>query len=480
MRLVFDVMHRDRMQRSPLRSAAVMATLDQALGISAAADAYLHNPYIDPAGYDASREKLGEYLATADELLKTLVDAKKYREARRLLVGVVNLTFRLGEQPWPEPVFPETAYTSLELSVTAVAEVLAAGLRCSAVLRDFGGESAAVSEARAATWRACFGDSLYEAMKLKAIIHAQNVLLLGESGTGKEILARAIQQGCISSGGTPPRFSSVSAAAMPETLLESELFGHMKGAFSGADRNRIGRLEELHHGTIFLDEIADLPPATQPKLLRVLQERKVTPLGANDERPADVRVISATSQPIERMVNESEFRLDLYERLAGIVIRIPPLRERREDIRRLAQTIIQRVLREPGVIHASDRRGDGSVGTFPGHQPAQQRAVAAMEYLEKRHDYEWPGNVRELENELRARILGFDGRHSSPHIAVKNVRVDDGDEFLRRVLECDVSQEALLSWYTERVLKHCDGNKTKAAEILGIDRNTLARKSRKE
>lgn len=462
------------MQRSPLPSAAAMASLDQALRISAAADNYLHNPYLDPVGYDSAREALGEHLATAEALLEILVNAKKYSEARRLLVGFVNLMFRLGEASWPAPLFPETTYTSLELSVTAVAEVLAAALRCSVELRNFGGESTAVKETRAATWRACFADSLYEAMKLKEVIHAQNVLLLGESGTGKEILARAIQYGCISAEGTQPRFSSVSAAAMPETLLESELFGHVKGAFSGADRNRVGRLEEMHRGTIFLDEIADLSPATQPKLLRVLQERKVTPLGASDERPADARVITATSQPIERMVNESRFRLDLYERLAGIVIRIPPLRERREDIRKLAQGIIQRILREPGVVRVS---GGGSVGTFPGAQPAQQRAVAAMDYLEKRHDYDWPGNVRELENELRARILGFDGKNSSLNIAITTA---DDDLFLRRVFDCDVSQDALLSWYTDRVLRRCGGNKTKAAEILGIDRNTLARKSKKE
>ena len=266
---------------------------------------------------------------------------------------------------------------------------------------------------------------------------------------------------------------------MPETLLESELFGHMKGAFSGAEiRNRLGRLEELHHGTIFLDEIADLPPATQPKLLRVLQERKVTPLGANDERPADVRVICATFQPIRaRMVNESKFRLDLYERLAGMVIRILSLRERREDIRRLAQAIIQRILREPGVIRARSGEGDGSIGTFPGDQPAQQRAIAAMEFLEKRHDYEWPGNVRELENELRARVLGFDGRHSSPHIAIKTT---DDDAFIKRVLACDVTQDEVMAWYTERVLQRCGGNKTQAGEILGVDRNTLARKAKKE
>jgi len=206
------------------------------------------------------------------------------------------------------------------------------------------------------------------------------VLIRGETGTGKELIARAIYQ---HSDRANKPFIAVNCAAIPETLLESELFGHERGAFTGAQSQRIGRFEQAHGGTIFLDEIGDLHPNTQSKLLRVLQEKQIQRLGGDEVIPVDVRILAATHCDIETAIAEKDFREDLFYRLNGVTIPVPTLRERREDIPVLVNFFIQRDARSLGVESPS----------------IQSDAVALL------GDQAWPGNVRELENSVRQALL---------------------------------------------------------------------------
>jgi nitrogen regulation protein NR(I) len=209
---------------------------------------------------------------------------------------------------------------------------------------------------------------------------AATVLVRGETGTGKELIARALYQ---HSRRADKPFIAVNCAAIPETLLESELFGHERGAFTGAHTRRIGRFEQAHHGTIFLDEIGDLSAGTQSKLLRVLQERHIQRLGGDESIPVDVRVVAATHRDLETAIQEKEFREDLFYRLSVVTLHLPPLRERAEDIPDLVKFFMRRYASELGV-----------------EKPAiQPDAIAWLQ------TQSWPGNVRELENTVRQALL---------------------------------------------------------------------------
>ncbi len=214
---------------------------------------------------------------------------------------------------------------------------------------------------------------------------SSTVLVQGESGTGKELVARAIHH--LSSRRNRP-FIAVNVGALPETLLESELFGHEKGAFTGAAERRIGRFELANTGTLFLDEIGDVPPSTQVKLLRVLEERALTRVGGTDAIPVDVRVVAATNRPLREQVDEGSFRADLFYRLNVLQIYLPPLRERREDI----PILVRRFVRELSATH--DR-------------PFHGIAAEAMQVLV---EYPWPGNVRELRNLIESMVVLAPGR----------------------------------------------------------------------
>jgi len=276
------------------------------------------------------------------------------------------------------------------------------------------------------------------------------VLLEGESGTGKELLARAIH---LHSARTAGPFVTVNCGAIPEALLESELFGHRRGAFTGAVSDRVGRFEAANRGTLFLDEVAELPFNLQVKLLRALQEREVDKLGENRPVRIDVRVIAATNRDVEKMVADHTFREDLYYRLAVVSLRLPPLRERTDDIPLLVDHLLGK--------HAG-RIGRG--------RPAVDRAVYAAFSR-----YTWPGNVRELENVIeRALVLDTDG-----HLAL-----DDLPERFRAErspigrLRMELPDEGVPLEEVERELiraaleKH-DWNQTRAAAYLDITRSTL-------
>jgi two-component system response regulator HydG len=274
------------------------------------------------------------------------------------------------------------------------------------------------------------------------------VLLLGESGTGKELIAKALHEGNPSRSG---RFVAVNCSAIPESLLESQLFGHRRGAFTDARENRAGLFQEADRGTIFLDEIGDMPLSIQAKLLRVLQEKEVHPLGAAAPVPIDVRVIAATHRDIEESARTGDFRQDLFYRLNVIAIRIPPLRDRSEDLL-------------PLIAHLLNKHGErlGRTGM-----------TVAPEALTAMIRYPWPGNVRELENVIeRALVLG----------RREVIGLEDLPDALGRgdaIPPVGGGAEPMAAVEREHILKtlrSVAGNKTAAARVLGVDRKTLYRK----
>jgi DNA-binding NtrC family response regulator len=278
-----------------------------------------------------------------------------------------------------------------------------------------------------------------------------NVLITGESGTGKELVARAIHSHSPRKGRP---FVAVNCAAIPGTLLESDLFGYKRGAFTDARTDRQGLFVEADGGTIFLDEITELPLPLQPKLLRVLQEHEVRPLGASRSERIDVRVIAATNRDIEATLRNAEFREDLYYRLNVIQIQIPPLRARTEDILPLAAHFLTR----------SAARAQKALRGF---------SETANKILLGHH---WPGNVRELENVVERAVALCDGEIVSPEDLPPALRERKNPDRLGVAVAQGLTLEQLEREYIERVMQAEGGNKTRAAQRLGLDRKTLYRK----
>jgi DNA-binding NtrC family response regulator len=296
------------------------------------------------------------------------------------------------------------------------------------------------------------------------------VLICGESGTGKELVARAIYQHGARSGSP---FLALNCAAIPENLLESELFGHEKGAFTGADRRRVGKFEQCNGGTLFLDEIGDMPMATQAKVLRVLQDQEFVRVGGSETIRTNVRMIAATHRDLKRWSAEGKFRQDLYHRISVYEIDLPPLRERGEDL----ALLVSHFLRRFGLEF---------------RRPIEEIAPDAMERL---RGYSWPGNVRELQNVLRQSLLRSRGQvllaqflpdlqldasaTGSGGSTAAGRRADDVGTFVRRKLSAgerglyDETHRWVDRLLLAMVLEHTGGNQRQAAEILGIARKTL-------
>jgi DNA-binding NtrC family response regulator len=286
----------------------------------------------------------------------------------------------------------------------------------------------------------------------KQIAHAASadapVLIIGESGTGKELVARAIHQ----HGNRAPRpFVPINCGALTETLLESELFGHIKGSFTGAVADAKGVFQTAHTGTVFLDEVGEMSPALQVKLLRVLQEGEVRPVGSSRAVRTDVRILAATNVDVERAVAEGKFRQDLFYRLGVVIITLPPLRERRDDIPLLIERFLKAAAAKTG-------------------KPVELTAAA----VEALSSYHWPGNVRELENMIE-RLVVFS----------RGSRIDAGDlpatvsprapVLEKRLFDDLPTLEEIERRYLLHVLEQVGHNRTRAAEVMGIDRRTLYR-----
>ncbi len=278
------------------------------------------------------------------------------------------------------------------------------------------------------------------------------VLITGESGTGKELVAKAVHA---MSSRARRSLVSENCCAIPETLLESELFGYKKGAFTGASTDRDGLFVAADKGSLFLDEIGDLPMSLQVKLLRVLQEGDVRPIGAEKPRRVDVRLMTATNQDLELAIEEGRFREDLYYRIKVVSIAVPPLRDRREDIPLLIDHFLALFAREQG--------------TRP-----KRITPEAVEILKS---YAWPGNVRELQNELKSMAaLGGDvlGREDVPVHVQDQVELLVGEE--SGFHDLNELVEAIESREIQKAMRKSHGNKTRAAELLGISRFALQRK----
>lgn len=282
------------------------------------------------------------------------------------------------------------------------------------------------------------------------------VLIQGESGTGKEMVARAIHALSARAGGP---FVAVSCAALPETLLEGELFGYEKHAFTGALRAKPGRFELAQKGTLFLDEIDDVPLAVQVKLLRALQERQIERLGGTSPIFLDVRILAATKRDLTEKIREGSFREDLYYRLAVVLIRVPPLRERKEDIPILVQHFLEKY-------------------SLRDHRPVPRLSAQAAEMLET---YDWPGNVRELENVVERLVLLCGDSVCGPDCLKDHIRSlglfqpaeSEVLDFPEEGLDLQAMLDSFERRYIEASLKKCGGNKSKAAELLGLKRSTL-------
>ncbi len=297
------------------------------------------------------------------------------------------------------------------------------------------------------------------------------VLLRGESGTGKELVARAIHH-YSRRAGRP--FVAVSCAAIPATLLESELFGHERGAFTDAKERKLGKFELAHGGTMFLDEVGDMPPELQTKLLRALQERSFERVGGHEPIRVDVRILAATNRDLEALIKEGKFRDDLYYRLNVVELQLPPLRERRRDIPLLVDHFLAKYTDDLG------------------------QRIVAPEALDRLVGYEWPGNVRELENVIqRAMVMATGGVILPEHLpigavsAAASMAVDATLEDIieRRLLDCvrglrehaNANLYDLMMGLVEKplfraVLRETGGNQVRAAQLLGINRNTLRKK----
>ncbi len=319
---------------------------------------------------------------------------------------------------------------------------------------------------------------MQEVFKAIGRVAPQNVTVLihGESGTGKELVARAIYH---HGKRADKQFLAVNCAAIPDSLLESELFGHEKGSFTSADSRRIGKFEQISGGTIFLDEIGDMSPLVQSKVLRVLQEQRFERVGGTETIKTDVRIIAATNRDLKQLAAEGKYREDLYYRLNGFTIKLPPLRERGDDILLLVHHCLQRFKRElnkPEVHSISPE---------------------AMELLA---DYSWPGNIRELEAVMRQALLQTTGSVILPEFLPESV-LSGGTQpqsiELESITECDMRSfldarlrddsardiyaeavETMERYVVARVLSHTKGNQSRAAKLLGITRGNLRKKIR--
>ncbi len=300
------------------------------------------------------------------------------------------------------------------------------------------------------------------------------VLIIGESGTGKELVARAIYQ---HSRRSQMPLLAINCAAIPESLLESELFGHERGAFTGAERRRIGKFEQARGGTIFMDEVGDMAAATEAKLLRLLQEGQFERVGGNTTIHADVRLIAATNQDLESLTAAGRFRQDLFYRLSVLTIRVPPLRERIEDLPALLEYFLGRMNRELG-------------------RNVRSLAPEAMELLRQ---HSWPGNVRELQSAVKHALVHTAGEMLAPdalppHLQQRSSRLDaltagpSVDLDVARLVQDSLAGECGNIYYRvqaamdrvvlREVLEHVKGNQVEAAELLGISRTTLRSKLR--
>jgi len=419
----------------------------------------VQNPFIVPSGAWA---RLVTELAAAPlgDLVADALARSDFLRAKRAVLAVGHAQACLGPSDaagvLPATLLRDREWRRFPRPRAAYLRIAMAAGRCHRALSAMRGSSEAIARVRRETWSACFGESLHHALALENVIRDHDVLILGETGTGKESIAEAIQ--LATPGGDdlePAPSAALNVAAIPETLIESELFGHVKGAFTGANETRRGRIRSAAGGCLFLDEIGDLGLSAQVKLLRVMETNQVTPVGADKPHGADARYVAATHQDLGEMVAQGRFRRDLLERLAGNVIHVPPLRERADDIAEIGMGFV----------------------TGHGEKIAEVVDLGRIEaWLSGpvARGHSWPGNVRELQNALRNLMLGLDARldEGSPpsSVSAEELGIPAG------VRQGTATLRAVRDWYVRRVMVANAGNVSRAARALGVDRTTLSRR----
>jgi two-component system nitrogen regulation response regulator GlnG len=400
-----------------------------------------------------------------------------YQQIRRL-GGRVPVIFVTGSREARAAIeaMKQGAYDCLfkPADPSQLGRVVGEALEVARQVREPSGAASAPLEAETGGPLVGTSAAMRQVYKAIGLVAAQDfpVLITGESGTGKELVARAIHQHSNRVGQT---FLALNAAAIPEALLESELFGHEKGAFTGANGKRIGKFEQCHGGTLFLDEIGDMPLGSQAKILRVLQEQVFESVGSNQSIRTDVRLLAATHRDLTAWSAERKFRPDLYYRLSVFPIHLPPLRERSEDLPVLVDHYLRRFSRELG-------------------RDVQEIAPEALERL---RSYSWPGNIRELQSVLKQALLRASGSVllpaflpeplASPPSSLSPPEENPGlESFIRECLACDEGDQyaeahrRLDRFLLRRVLDHTRGSQHKAARLLGIARQTLRVKLREQ
>jgi transcriptional regulator with PAS, ATPase and Fis domain len=353
---------------------------------------------------------------------------------------------------------PYEVQDELKVDFKKYQDIAYAAARCNKVLKEeIVGYSKAIQNVKKNVWQACFGKSLFHALNTYETIKQQNVFIVGETGVGKELCAKAIQTAAFwhnpSKNESAPS-KALNLTAYPESVIDSELFGYKKGSFTGAKYDKAGLIRTAHNGTIFLDEIGDLSPTIQVKLLRAIQERKILPIGSNREEEADVRYISATNKNV---ISDELFRQDFYERLAGITITIPPLRDRREDIKPICNTLI-------------------TSSTIKDHINHEEKKKLIEKLVDEKH--EWSGNVRQLNSAIRNFIMGID---IDDNLRRFNSLVKKSKDYFSKscpeaLLNGSWTEKELIHWYTDYVAGKNSNNVTKMSKILGIDRSTILRR----
>ena len=430
--------------------------------------------HLEDAGYEVETAgDISTALRLAERANLILTDIRLPAGGITPLVSGLDLVAAIQRQNARVPVIVMTAYGSVEIAVEAMKRGAAEFLtkpftldhlqtvvRKALEVQTLREENVRLKEELGKRYQ--FDSIIGNSSKMQEILAAvsrvaatrSTVLLCGESGVGKDMIARAIHH---HSPRASMPFIKINCTSIPETLMESELFGYEKGAFTGATAARAGKFEQADGGTVMLDEIGDVPPAIQVKLLRVLQERELERLGGNKTHAVDVRVVAATNVDLRRAIEEGNFREDLYYRLNVFPLTIPPLRERREDIPPLAEYFLHK---------------------FRAEQESPVRHISA-EAMRKLVDYDWPGNVRELENVIeRALVLAagdalqpddirldFAPRRTVPAVAGGN----GAGEFLAEGTTLDEHERQLI----REALRRANGNKSQAARLLGLTRNAL-------
>jgi DNA-binding NtrC family response regulator len=423
------------------------------------AERVLENPFVERGG--AWAEAARRLLALDVKPGALLAQGDSGENVVRLALARALALARLTERSPTEELarLPERAVAKSDWTRSALIGVALAAVRCQASLAQLVGGSTSLRAVRASAWGLCFGPSVLDSRRLARVLREHDVLVTGETGTGKEAVALAIGLGTPGGpdGGEAP-FFALNIAAIPETLIESELFGHVRGAFTGAGKTRTGHIRHVASGCLFLDEVGDLPPTAQSKLLRVMETDRVTPLGSETSYAADVRYIAATHKDLRRMVTAGAFRHDLYERLAGHVLRLPPLRERAEDLAPIGIEFVERYL---------------------GADAPEWKRVHAFLASREARVHAWPGNVRELHNCLRNVMLGIDPGLAAPATNDEpDAPTREGDGVPPAVSAGSAPLAEVERWYLERVLARSGHNFAQAARLLGVDRSTLRRKFR--